>query len=82
MQSLEDFKAKFAVDEAHYVGDMANVLASLQPVCLHLLGGVNTDRSEAADPRFDFFINNEVSHIAAHTGLSAFQCILGMLLHG
>ena len=69
MQSLEDFKARFAVDEAHYLGDMASVLASLQPVCLHLLDGVNSDRSGAAVPCID---NNrtKLAHCCLHMAIS------------
>lgn len=33
-----------AVDEVHYVEDMARVLGALAPPCLHLLSGTNTDR--------------------------------------
>lgn len=44
LQGLDDYKAKYAVDEVHYVEDMPKVLAKLQPVSLHLLSGTNTDR--------------------------------------
>lgn len=44
MQSLEEVKAKYGVDEAHYVEDMHSILAGVNPLCLHLLQGINTDR--------------------------------------
>ena len=44
MQGLEEYKAKYAVDEVHYTEDMPKVLAQLQPVSVHLLSGTNTDR--------------------------------------
>ena len=47
LQGLDDYKAKYAVDEVHYVGDMASVLAKRQPAALHLLCGTNTDRCVA-----------------------------------
>ncbi len=43
-QGLEEYKAKYAVDEVHYVEDMPKVLAQLQPISVHLLSGTNTDR--------------------------------------
>lgn len=44
VQGLEEYKAKYAVDEVHYTEDMPKVLAQLQPVSVHLLSGTNTDR--------------------------------------
>ena len=43
-QGLDDYMAKYAVDEVHYKEDMARVLSDLKPVTLHLLCGTNTDR--------------------------------------
>ena len=44
VQGLEEYKAKYAVDEVHYIEDMPKMLAQLQPVSVHLLSGTNTDR--------------------------------------
>lgn len=49
-QGLEEYKAKYAVDEVHYVEDMPKVLAQLQPVSVHLLSGTNTDRYTCTPP--------------------------------
>lgn len=35
---------RYAVDAVHYVDEMAGVLAALDPPCMHLLEGVNSDR--------------------------------------
>ena len=43
-QGLDDYKAKYAVEEVHYTEDMERVLSGLKPVTLHLLCGINTDR--------------------------------------
>lgn len=37
-------REKYAVDECHYVDQLAEVLASLAPPALHVLSGVNSDR--------------------------------------
>lgn len=50
-QGLEEYKAKYAVDEVHYVEDMPKVLAQLQPVSVHLLSGTNTDRYTCTPPQ-------------------------------
>jgi hypothetical protein len=42
--SLEELRAKYAVDEVHYVDGMAAVLQSMDPPSIHVLDGVNTDR--------------------------------------
>lgn len=47
-QGLDDYKAKYAVDEVHYTEDMGRVLSELNPVTLHLLCGTNTDRCHLA----------------------------------
>lgn len=44
LQSLDEYKAKYAVDEVHYIEDMARVLSVLNPISLHLLCGTNSDR--------------------------------------
>ena len=44
LQGLDDYKAKYAVDEVHYTEDIGRVLSGLKPVTLHLLCGTNTDR--------------------------------------
>lgn len=44
LQGLDDYKAKYAVDEVHFTEDMGHVLSRLKPVTLHLLCGTNTDR--------------------------------------
>lgn len=44
LQSLDEYKAKYAVDEVHYTEDMASVLSGLNPARLHLLCGTNSDR--------------------------------------
>jgi hypothetical protein len=41
----EEIRARYAVDEVHYVDEMADVLSSLSPPCLHLLCSTNSDRS-------------------------------------
>ena len=51
VQGLEEYKAKYAVDEVHYVEDMPKVLAQLQPVSVHLLSGTNTDRYTCTPPQ-------------------------------
>jgi hypothetical protein len=50
-QGLKEYKAKYAVDEVHYVEDMPKVLAQLQPVSVHLLSGTNTDRYTCTPPQ-------------------------------
>ena len=44
VQGLDDYQAKYAVNEVHYTEDMGRVLSELKPVALHLLCGTNTDR--------------------------------------
>ena len=44
LQGLKDYQAKYAVDHVHYVEDIPQVLAKLNPVSLHVLSGTNTDR--------------------------------------
>ena len=44
LQSLDEYKAKYAVDEVHYTENIARVLSGLNPVRLHLLCGTNSDR--------------------------------------
>jgi hypothetical protein len=64
-------QAKYAVDEVHYVDEMAAVLASLAPPCLHVLSGaVNTDRRAGLAPR--------VSALGGCTGLFALVSLVGL----
>lgn len=44
------FKAKYCVDEVHYIQDMATVLGATQPPCLHMLAGTNTDSGFQLQP--------------------------------
>jgi hypothetical protein len=44
LKTLEEAKAKYAVDVVHYTDELADVIRSLAPPCLHVLHGVNTDR--------------------------------------
>lgn len=37
------YKAKYCVDEVHYVSELASVLQAAQAPCVHLLAGLNTD---------------------------------------
>ncbi|KAL3130945.1 hypothetical protein ABBQ38_000268 [Trebouxia sp. C0009 RCD-2024] len=50
IKGLDDYKAKYAVDEVHYTEDMERVLSELKPAALHLLCGTNTDSSIATRP--------------------------------
>lgn len=42
--SPRDYRSIYAVDAVHYVEDMASVLESLNPSCLHVMEGKNPDR--------------------------------------
>ena len=44
LKSLEEWRAKYGVDAVHWVDEMADVIRGLQPPCLHVLHGKNTDR--------------------------------------
>ncbi|PNW81055.1 hypothetical protein CHLRE_07g342920v5 [Chlamydomonas reinhardtii] len=43
LKSLEEWRAKYGVDAVHWVDEMADVIRGLQPPCLHVLHGKNTD---------------------------------------
>lgn len=63
--TLDDFKKIYAVDEVHYVNDLAKVLKSLTPETLLTLSGVNSDSGltakEASFPEiFEFQVNNSI----------------------
>ena len=49
LQGLKEYQAKYAVDHVHYVEDIPQVLAKLNPVSLHVLSGTNTDRCAIID---------------------------------
>uniref|UniRef100_A0A8V1A9B7 Xaa-Pro dipeptidase n=1 Tax=Gallus gallus TaxID=9031 RepID=A0A8V1A9B7_CHICK len=63
----EHFKKKYAVDEVHYVNEIASVLASKKPSVLLTLRGVNTDSgSISKEASFEgisqFNVNNKILH--------------------
>ncbi|CAH0625532.1 unnamed protein product [Chrysodeixis includens] len=62
--SCEDFKQIYAVDEVHYVDELANVLKGLKPETLLTLCGVNTDSGLTAKEAIfegidEFKVDNE-----------------------
>ncbi|XP_054725029.1 xaa-Pro dipeptidase-like [Uloborus diversus] len=69
LNSLDYFKQRYAVDEVHYISDIASVMFSLQPEVLLTLHGVNTDSGkETQEAVFegiaDFRVDNKVLHPA------------------
>ena len=46
---LDVFKAKYGVDEVLYAEDLAGAIERLNPACLHLLSGKNTDSGTTMD---------------------------------
>ncbi|KAF4799013.1 Xaa-Pro dipeptidase [Turdus rufiventris] len=63
----EFFKNKYAVDEAHYVTEISNVLALKKPAVLLTLRGVNTDSGNVSkEASFEgisqFNVNNKILH--------------------
>jgi len=46
----EEVREKYCVDEVHYVDDLASVLAESAPPVLHTLVGVNSDSSASTQP--------------------------------
>ncbi|XP_023243854.1 xaa-Pro dipeptidase-like [Centruroides sculpturatus] len=67
LHTLEYFKEKYGVDEAHYICDIENVLTSLQSEVLLTLKGLNTDsgkisREAAFDGIGKFTVNNTLLH--------------------
>ena len=45
IRTPEYFRVRYAVDAVHFVDEMASVLAAAAPPVLHVLHGINTDRS-------------------------------------
>ncbi|XP_013774609.1 xaa-Pro dipeptidase-like [Limulus polyphemus] len=67
LHSLEFFKDRYGVDEAHYVTDIADVLAGLKPDILLTLKGINTDsgktcREAAFEGIGQFKVDNKLLH--------------------
>ncbi|XP_010211818.1 PREDICTED: uncharacterized protein LOC104566704 [Tinamus guttatus] len=63
----EYFKEKYAVDEVHYVTEIASILASKKPSTLLTLRGVNTDSGNVSkEASFEgisqFNVNNKILH--------------------
>ena len=42
----EHYTARYSVDAVHYADEVADTLRQLKPPALHLLSGINSDRSE------------------------------------
>lgn len=67
LHTLDYFKKRYAVDEVHYVNDIASVLASLQPEMLLTLHGVNSDSgTETKEAVFDGIGNFRVDNKALY----------------
>ncbi|XP_033625823.1 xaa-Pro dipeptidase-like [Asterias rubens] len=67
LMSNEDLKERYAVDEVHFVEEMAEVLRAMQPSTLLTLKGVNTDSGltshEATFDSIDkFTVDNSILH--------------------
>lgn len=64
-------KEKYAVDEVHYVDELASVLKAAAPPCLHTLAGKNTDSGSVTKPaEFEGISEFEVESESLHPALT------------
>uniref|UniRef100_T1L1E1 Peptidase M24 domain-containing protein n=2 Tax=Tetranychus urticae TaxID=32264 RepID=T1L1E1_TETUR len=67
LKTPEDLKARYGVDQVHYVDTIKQVLANLKPDCLLILHGTNSDSGKTCtktsfDGLNEFNINDKILH--------------------